>query len=142
MKGRIMSDYTLTVPEELYKRVQEIANAANQSLDTVLVDYLTRLAETTVLLDDEEEAELYALRYLSDDALWTIAREKLNPATESHMQDLMDKNTQGSISPAEYTELSQLVERGQRLMLRKSEAAALLTQRGYTVTPKDMANRD
>lgn len=131
-----MSDYTLTVPEELYKRVQKIAEAANQALDTVLVDYLRRLAETTVLLEDEEEAELYALRYLSEDALWTIAREKLNPSTEKLMQELMDKNSQGSISPEEYTELSQLVERGQRLMLRKSEAAALLTQRGYTVTDK------
>jgi hypothetical protein len=134
MKGRIMSDYMLTVPEELYKRVQEIADAANQSLDTVLVDYLRRIAETTVLLEDEEEAELYALRYLSDDALWTIARERLNPSTESLMQELMDKNTQGSINPEEYTQLSQLVERGQRLMLRKSEAAALLSQRGYTVS--------
>ena len=132
-----MSDYTLTVPEELYKRVQKIADAANQSLDTVLVDYLRRLADTTVLLDDEEEAELYALRYLSDDALWTIAREKLNSSTESLMQDLMNKNTKGNISSEEYAELSQLVERGQRLMLRKSEAAALLTQRGYTVTPNN-----
>lgn len=137
-----MADYTLTVPEKLYQQVQKIAEAAQQSTEAVLVDYLQRLANTTVLLDDEEEAELYALRYLSDDALWTIARERLSAEIEALTQALMDKNTQGSISPKEYAELSQLVERGQRLMLRKSEAAALLSQRGYRVSPKDMAKRD
>lgn len=35
----------------------------------------------------------------------------------------------------------QPVERGQRLMLRKSEATALLTARGYRVAPKDWSSR-
>jgi len=34
------------------------------------------------------------------------------------------------------------VERGQQLMLRKAEASAILTRRGYRVTPKDLAMRD
>jgi hypothetical protein len=54
----------------------------------------------------------------------------------------MDGNTKGILTAEEQSTLENLVERGQRLMLRKSEAAALLTQRGYRVTPKDMAGRD
>ena len=50
----------------------------------------------------------------------------------------MDKNTLGTITSDEYTELESLVERGQQLMIRKAEAAVLLIQRGYAVTPNDM----
>jgi hypothetical protein len=131
-----MSDYTLSVPQELYERVQKIAQKSLQPVERVLLDYLRLFAEATPLLDDEEEAELYAMRFLSDDALWAMAREQMALDNQARMQVLMDKNTQGEIVSEEYQELNELVERGQRLMLRKSEAAALLTKRGYTVKSK------
>ena len=51
---------------------------------------------------------------------------------------LMDKNSFGTISNDEYQELSALVESGQRLMLRKSEAMKLLLDRGYQVGLEDL----
>ena len=39
--------------------------------------------------------------------------------------------------PEEHAELEKLVERGDRLMLWKAEAAALLRKRGYTFTQKN-----
>ncbi len=84
-------------------------------------------------LPDDERAELHALTYLSDDALWTIAREQLANTKQQRMQALMDKNTDGTITEYEYAELTGLVELGQRLTLRKAEAMKLLLDRGYTV---------
>lgn len=72
--------------------------------------------------------------YLSDDALWTMAREQMASARQERMQVLMDKNTFGTITDEEYDELTQLVEQGQRLALRKAEAMKLLLDRGYPVT--------
>jgi hypothetical protein len=89
------------------------------------------------MLPPDEEAELAALKALSDDVLWTIAREQMASELQARMEVLMDKNSVGTISSDEYAELELLVERGQRLMVRKSEAGALLTGRGYTVRPKD-----
>lgn len=129
-----MSDYTLTVPEEVYDRARRIAEETSQPVDSVLIEHLRTLTTPLPTLASDEAAELEALKNLSDDALWTIAREQ--------MQGLMDKNSLGMITSAEHDELQRLVERGQRLMLGKSEAAALFTQRGYTVAPKDMANRE
>jgi hypothetical protein len=54
----------------------------------------------------------------------------------------MDGNTMGMLSTSEHKKLEQLVEQGQRLMLSKAQAAALLTERGYKVTPKDMTASD
>ncbi len=54
------------------------------------------------------------------------------------MRVLMDKNNFGDVSEDEYAELSRLVEQGQKLMLRKAQAGALLTERGHKVTPQKM----
>ncbi|MDQ7026489.1 MAG: hypothetical protein Q9P01_13410 [Anaerolineae bacterium] len=60
-----------------------------------------------------------------------IDREQMAGDLQVRMQILMDRNTSGDITADEYAELTQSIERGQRLMLRKSEAAALLTKRGF-----------
>ncbi len=136
-----MSDYVLTVPEEVYTRARQIAEDTSQLVDEVMIEYLRTLSAPLPALP-AAAAELGALKNLSNDALWTIAREQMPDDLQIRMQDLMDKNSVGTITSKEYIELEGLVERGQRLMVRKSEAAAILTQRGYKVTPKDMTVRE
>lgn len=131
-----MSDYVLTIPEDIYARARQVAEETSQPVDQVMIDYLRTLSIPLPALPADEEAELEALRNLSDDALWTIAAEQMPNNLKARMEVLMDKNSLGNITPEEYRELEQHVERGQRLILRKSEAAALLTQRGYIPTPK------
>ena len=82
------------------------------------------------------------MRNLSDDALWTIARERLPEDVQARMQTLMENNSAGTISSKEHRELEILVERGQRLMLRKSEAAALLKSSGHKVNAQNLAIRE
>jgi hypothetical protein len=135
-----MSDYTLTIPEDVYARARQIAEEIAQPVDQVMIDHLRMMAAPLPALAPEEEAELDALKSLSDDALWTMAREQMPEDLQARMQELMDKNSLGSITPEEYGELEGLVERGQRLMLRKSEAAALLTQRGYKAGPPELSS--
>jgi hypothetical protein len=54
----------------------------------------------------------------------------------------MDRNNLGPITPSEYEELSQIVERGERLMLRKAWAAGVLMERGYKITGQDMISEN
>jgi len=137
-----MSDYMLSVPENVYQRAQKLAEEMSQSVDTILLKYLLLLADSVPVLSHDEESELQALHFLSDDALWTIAREQMASESQEQMQVLMDKNSLGTIDKTEYQELERLVERGQRLMLRKSEAMAILTERGYSITVPDLKNRE
>ncbi len=137
-----MSDYTLSIPEDVYLQARQVAEETAQTVDQVMIDYLRTLSTPLPVLPPDEEAELEALKHLSDEALWTIAREQMPDAEQRRMQFLMDKNSLGQITPEEYAELEVLVERGQRLMVRKSEAAALLTGRGYQVKPLDMSARE
>ncbi|MEO8612351.1 MAG: hypothetical protein ABI690_30930 [Chloroflexota bacterium] len=136
-----MSNFTLTVPDDMVQAAQQIAEATSQPLEQVLLSRLKNALPLPALPPDEEH-ELAALSQLSDDALWTFAREQMPRDLSEPMENLMDKNSLGTISPEEYTELESLVERGQRLTLRKSEAAAILTRRGYRITPQDLAARE
>ena len=126
-----MTTYTLTIPDDVYQRARQIAEETSQPIDQLIIGYLRTLSASLPVLAADEEAELEALKHLSDDALWTMAREKMAEILSSQMEQLMDGNSKGTLTPDERHTLESLVERGQRLMLRKSEAAALLTQRGY-----------
>jgi hypothetical protein len=53
---------------------------------------------------------------------------------QAHAHELMDKNTLGTLTDEEQAELEQLVERADRLMLRKAEASAILREHGYSFT--------
>lgn len=50
--------------------------------------------------------------------------------------ELLDRNADGLLTPAEHDELERLREEADRFMLRKAHAAALLRWRGHpTVSP-------
>lgn len=125
---------TLDVPDELYDRARQIAAAGARRIEDVMVSELSAALHTPEpALSPDEEAELAALRHLSDDALWTIARERMPADVEARLQMLLEE---GSLLNADQrAELDLLVERGDRLMVRRAEAAAVLTRRGFFVTP-------
>ncbi|MDQ7028209.1 MAG: hypothetical protein Q9P01_13900 [Anaerolineae bacterium] len=138
-----MTNHTITISESLYNKARRIADASSETVDEIIRIHLENALDNPRLaLPADERSELEALHFLSDDALWTITREQMVAPKQAQMQTLMDKNTQGTISPDEYTVLSELVEQGQRLMLRKSEAMKLLLQRGHTVILDDLAPYD
>lgn len=132
----------LTVPEEIYARLRQVAETTAQPIEQVMLDQLkTAFVQPSPALPPDEQAELDALRYLSDDALWTIAAEQMPESVQARMQVLMDRNNFGEITPEEYKELEELVERGNRLMVRKAEAAVLLKRRGLPFEQRDFTRK-
>lgn len=126
----------INIPSHLYNRLEDLATSTQQTVENWVIQQLeSNLALPKLPPDDE--AELAALHQLSNDALRTIAAEQMPQSTQDRMQFLMGKNNFGTISDSEYTELENLVERGQRLMLRKAEAAVILLERGEPFTQAD-----
>jgi hypothetical protein len=127
----------LTIPSDILRRAQQIAESTELPVEQVLVDHLKTLAAPLPTLPPEVQAELDALHNLSDDALWTIAREQMPVDVDARAHKLMDKNNHGEISDREAAELDALVERADRLMLRKAEAAEILRARGHQFKQSD-----
>lgn len=127
----------LTIPEEISAHARQIAETTAQPVEQLLIDHLKTLSAPLPILPPDVQAELDALHYLSDDALWTIAREQMPADVQVRAHELMGKNTFGTITEVEADELDTFVERGDRLMLRKAEAAAILRERGTPFMQKD-----
>jgi hypothetical protein len=134
-----MSDYTISIPDSLYQKAQEVAKQKSLSVDEVIrVGLEGAFVESMLDIPLDEQAELKAMTYLSDDALFSMMREQMQQTKQARMSVLMRKNNQGTISDEEHAELVTLVEDGQRLILRKATAMNILMDRGYKLTLDDM----
>jgi hypothetical protein len=133
---------TVTLPEDISTRVRQIAETTSQSVEQIVLNYLKSLTIQLPSLPVDDQAELDALHRLSDDALWTIAREQVPEAAQARARALMEKNSRGTITDAETAELEELVQRADRVMLRKAEAAAILKERGFAFSQKDFRPQD
>lgn len=134
-----MSDYTISIPDTLYQQAKKVAKQKALSVDEVIrVGLEGAFIESMLDIPLDEQAELKAMTYLSDDALFSMMREQMQPSKQIRMSDLMGKNSEGTIREAEYSELVTLVEDGQRLTLRKATAMNILMDRGYKLTLNDM----
>ncbi|MFQ5341312.1 MAG: hypothetical protein ACE5F6_07170 [Anaerolineae bacterium] len=134
-----MRTVTLELPENLYTRLQQAAQATHRSLDDLLL-YAIQVGSPPRWEDApaEFQADLAALDRLEDEALWHIARSRKTAADMERYQELLDKNANDGLSADERDELVQLRTEFDRFMLRKVHAAALLRWRGYQVPPAEM----
>jgi len=122
----------ITIPEYLSTRLRQLAARRRQPVETIVADRLfTSLDDELDKLPTREQAELRALHYLSDDALKAISAEQMSSTNQVLLAQLMENNSQGTLSEDEQAMLLALVERGDQLILRKAEAAAILVHRGY-----------
>lgn len=124
----------ITLPENLVTRLSQLAVRQQEPMENILVDRLfTALDDELDQLPTVEQAELRALHHLSDDVLRFIVAEEMRPEDQEILTQLMNRNSEGSLSQLERETLAALVERGEQLMLRKAETAAILVHRGYDV---------
>lgn len=129
----------ITIPENLSTRLRQLAARRRQPVETIIADRLfTALDDELDSLPTGEQAELRALHHLSDDALRAIASGQMTPENQTLLAKLMARNSKGELSQKEQEKLAALVERGDQLMLRKAEAAAILVHRGYAGAPGEL----
>ncbi len=82
------------------KRSESQQNA--RSVDEVIRTRLEDAFDDSWLdIPPDEQAELKAMAYLSDDALFNMMREQMQRPEQARMSVLMDKNTQGTITEGE-----------------------------------------
>lgn len=135
-----MVTYTVIVnlPAHIYERVQQQAQDKNRSVE----DELTAVVETAVSLGEEwagvspdlaEKAAQLAL--LDDDHLWRVACMTVPVGKSERMQALTWKQQKEGLTEAEQQETSQLQRLGHRVMLLRAEAAVLLQERGFDISP-------
>ena len=120
---------TVNLPDDLYAKAQQISKATTQSLEEVVLNQLQITWHEFTDIPAQEQAELQAMKFLSDDALRGIAQEQMPKKQQAEMDNLMQKNNLGTISELEYEQLEKFVLQSQQRTLRKAQASALLKER-------------
>jgi hypothetical protein len=123
---------TLQLPERLYQRLANTAQATQRPLEEIILHALE--AGSPPDWDDvpeEFQADLAALDRLDDNALWTLARS--HQSSDARYDELLELNREIGLSDAEKNELAQLRHEADAFMLRKAHAATLLRWRGHLI---------
>ena len=120
----------IQVSENIFTRLQRLAIRRHQPVEKIVSERLfTAVDDELDSLPLAEQAELRALHHLSNGALRAIAAEQMLADNQLLMAELMDQNSHGHLPQDERRTLDKLVKRGDQLMLRKAEAAAILVHR-------------
>jgi hypothetical protein len=121
------------VPVPLYDRLKRAAELTHRSVEDVLASTVNAALPPDPALPADLADNLAALALFSDDALWAAAESSLSPAQQRRLEQLSTVADSRSLTPAESSELSQLLEQYDRSVLRRAKALAVLAQRGYQI---------
>jgi hypothetical protein len=124
---------TLNLPDPVYRRARRAAMLLNRSIEEVLESTLN----TTLPAIDDAPADLAAdlagLPILADADLWQVARRHMESEREALLHNLLDTQAARQLTPDEARQMEDLRRQAGQLTLLKSQAYALLYQRGYPV---------
>jgi len=93
---------------------------------------LNSQTETTLpSLSDDVEAELAAMSNLLDETLWILARSTMSHKNQEALAMLSQEAKMRSVTYQEQEEYDRLLGLSNRTMLRRAQAASLLSDRGH-----------
>ncbi|MCC7208066.1 MAG: hypothetical protein IT323_12225 [Anaerolineae bacterium] len=119
----------LRLPPDVYERARQIAKANDRSVEAVLLDGLSllfgNLPETNVSPD--------ALKKYTDEQLWAVVHHRLAWPQDTRLRELVALGKHGQLTDDERAEMERLIALVDRAMLLRSQALALLKQRGHEV---------
>jgi len=128
----------LPLSGQVYRRLQEVADAAQQPMEQVALHSLQMgLPPSLEQVPARFRADLQALHRLSDAVLWQVARSDLPEDKATLYEDLLEQNQRAGLSATEQETLENLREEADALMLRRTYAYALLKWRGQRLPTLD-----
>ncbi len=119
---------TLQLPEELYQRMREAAEASDRSVEDLLLE-----SASIIFPDHADLSTLDSLAAFSDGQLWNVVLRRLGENQSLRLHNLSDEQKQRALNETEERELDYLLDLVDRLMLLRSKALLLLKQRGQDV---------
>lgn len=123
---------TIQLPDDLYRRLERLAELSKQPLEGLIVKTLS--ASLPALPDDLAPATrdaLQSLEGLSDAALWQRAQDTFPQDQYERLTQLREQRYEGALTAEEREELDRLLAAADLLTLEKAYAAVLLRWRGH-----------
>jgi hypothetical protein len=123
---------TIELPEPVMRQLRRIAAATQQPIEALVTQsVLSNLPPSVDNAPPELQADLLAMQTLSREELYAIAQAQADPGMCDRQAELLARNEDHQLTPAEREELAQLRQAADCLMLRKAYAWSLIRWRGH-----------
>lgn len=117
---------TVTLPEEVYRRVERLAQLANRDIADVLADAI-QVSIPPISLPTEA---IESVSILSDEQVIALTQLQMEPEQDKRLSDLLDRQQAGTLTESERLELLTLMHIYQEGLLRKATALSEAVRRG------------
>jgi len=125
---------TVPLPIVVFEQLKHSAHKLKRSVPDMVRELVLQEVSLLPSLPPDVEAELAALAHLSDEALWLLARGTLSQAQQFELASLNRKAGRRRLTEVEKSHQQELIERYDRMLVRRAEAAQLLKARGYDLS--------
>ena len=127
-------ELTVELPESVFQQLARIAELTDRSLEVLAAQSITsNLPPSAENAPLEIQAELWEMQALPVEELLTVARSTVPSTQQERHLALLEKNSNGGVTPEERQEMSNLRIAADKLALSKAFAWAVLRWRGYPV---------
>lgn len=117
---------TLPLPDEVYRRVERLAQLANRDIADVLADAIQQSIPPVSLRTEVLEP----VSILSDEQILSLTELQMEPEQDKRLSELLDGQQAGSLTESEQLELLTLMQIYQEGLLRKATALSEAVRRG------------
>ena len=124
-----MTTITLELPDKTIAQAREAAQALHKPVEALLSDMLAAVMPDMQATPSEMQAELTAMTWLDNQALWAIAQSLLSEQQQNRLETLTQLQAQRALLAEETVELEKLRREYGRITLRKARAYTLLSLR-------------
>ena len=125
---------SIKLPESVFQKVQRAATHTQRTIDDIIVNTLNAAFVAPSDIPAELADELASMHYDKDEMLWQALRPSINAKQRKRLQELSEQTNERALTPAELEEQNVLLLAHHRSVLRRAQAIAILTLRGYTVS--------
>ncbi len=117
---------TVTLPDEVYRRAERLAQLSHRDIAEVLTDMITL---SLPVLHPQPDVPA-PVETLSDAEVLALSQFQMEPAQDGRLSELLDRQQAGMVTEAERSELAALLQAYQEGLLRKAQALQEAVHRG------------
>lgn len=132
--------FSVTIPEHVFQKIVTVATATQRTVDDVISSTVNATYTAPDGIPLTLANELASMQQMKDQDLWDAIKPVMTAEQQERLNELNELAGEETLSSSELNEKDDLVMLYHHSVLRRAQAIAILTLRGYTITDDQLVN--
>ena len=126
--------FSITVPENVFQKIYTVATVTDRTIDDVISSTVNATYTAPADIPASIANELASMQQMKDQDLWDAIVPSVTSMQQERLSELNKLANERELVLSELNEKEELLIKHHRSVLRRAQAIAILTLRGYTIT--------